>query len=332
MLAIALAIHHSISSCSHAPYAHRHIPPPRLLHIPRYLDQIRRERELLKARNLCPAKGDRLGYLLTLTVTSTVTVILWFLAGHWTARALNKRNLPRRGYHHYTVMTGMGLALLWTANDIMADWSTFFIDIWKRRYSRPVIFMLFGMVTGVNSLAHLLRVGSLALVIMRTGLWPGLEWPSGVPVLQGFLLVLLVTDAAQAVLLSVLVSQVWLILMPPLPPFPRHRPGTCALRHKLTIPPNRIIYGGLWMPRVRIRTLILITERTEYFLSRSSCCLAVHHVLHPNSAKFHVYVSLQQCMCVVCKRCIFVFTRVEIGDVSIHKKITKHLKMYVKEQ
>ena len=102
-----------------------------------YIKRMQEQRQLLKARNLCPAKGNRSGYLLTLTITSTLAVVVWWLSGHWTARAMSKHQLPRRGQHHYDVMTGLGLALLWSANDCLADWSTFFIDIWKRRYSRP---------------------------------------------------------------------------------------------------------------------------------------------------------------------------------------------------
>ena len=61
--------------------------------------------------------------------------------------------------------------------------------------------------TALNSLMHVLRLGALALGVMQTGQFQGMQWPSGDRLHQMLVLGLLATDATQALLLSVLVSQ-----------------------------------------------------------------------------------------------------------------------------
>ena len=171
-----------------------------------YVQGLPAERQLLKERNLCPANGGRMGYLLTVTVTCTVVVVLWGLSYKYVAVVLRRNALPGHGAQHYGIMTKLGQTLLFTASDCLADWATWFIDVRKRVYSRPSIFYSFGIITAVNTVAHIAHLSLLYRRLMQSGVWSA-DWPKEDRPLQGIMVLLLAVDGVQALLLVGLVSR-----------------------------------------------------------------------------------------------------------------------------
>ena len=173
----------------------------------RYGREMSRSRELLQRRNLCPALADRWGYLLLVTGTSTLTVVLG-VVGYWViGHAMAQNRLPRFGSQHHAVLGGVAETLMCGASSAMADWATWFIDVKKRRHSAPFICSAFGLATVVDSAVLALRLCGLTAILLRTGTWVGEGWPAGWLGLQLATAALLAVDICQALLLVLMVSE-----------------------------------------------------------------------------------------------------------------------------
>ena len=77
-----------------------------------------------KMRNLCPTKANRLGYLLTLVVGVSVTVLLWIASWFLLKVVMQNFNLPKWGYLHHELVSAIAGTLFLSANDCLADWTT----------------------------------------------------------------------------------------------------------------------------------------------------------------------------------------------------------------
>ena len=155
--------------------------------------------------NACPAKSSRSGYLAAVFIVCGGLVLCMGLGAGLLRSVMKAQGAPVWGRHHFSLLGNLQMSLMTTGNDILADWTTWCIDIARRRYSSPACYWAFFWVTVGNTCLHLVRLGLIGYEAVggtaeQSSAWAAMGGPA---VLVGLLMC---CDIFQA---GLLVQLVW---------------------------------------------------------------------------------------------------------------------------